>query len=305
MNEILISKNQQIQKNQFTKILTENSTVRVKILQNNGNGKYTGTVFGVKVNINSQTKLNIGQTFVAKVFYENGKLLLKPIINDNQQSQLITKNQNISNILFQLGIQNDEISQYLVKIFKQMEQKLDATKIIKFSKIAQKFGKNAKKISEFLAMFEQKNIVLNEENLFDLLNFQFSENTKEKVNTFNKKEGSWFLFPFEIILLNSNEKKLLTKGLFRILIEKNQNIKLLTFNFYYKNKTYIFNINFLQQKPCSINFWIENSKLNEKQKILQQLENVIKNIPIKIDKNLENSINACENETFLSFGGEI
>ena len=63
--------------------IVEGSLVNVRIVSSNGEGKYIGIVAGVRVNLKSDSFLQNGEVFRAKISIKNNTIFLKPLQNNN------------------------------------------------------------------------------------------------------------------------------------------------------------------------------------------------------------------------------
>ena len=77
--------------------IAEGSLVNVRIVSSNGEGKYIGIVAGVRVNLKSDSVLQNGDVFKAKISIKNNTIFLKPVQNKTFYSWKKRQNEIIAN----------------------------------------------------------------------------------------------------------------------------------------------------------------------------------------------------------------
>lgn len=197
------------------------SLVNVKILGNNGNGKYTGMVAGARVNITSHRILNNGDIFKAKIFVKDGTVFLSPVDGkendvriDNFPLKMVSDSQVFS-FFKNLGLPSDFVMLNIFQMMKQLQMKFDISLFSRLHNIALRFNGKEKNAAEILMLLADKGINVSEKELLDFLglidvrnynqedlnNFSGGDNEKKLKNLVNKincKNGGWFIIPFFI-----------------------------------------------------------------------------------------------------------
>lgn len=243
-------------------VLNEGSTVRVKIIADKGNGKYTGSVAGVRVNISSSKSLSVGSSFLATISTKNGIIYIAPknesLVLNNNITLAAANNSEIAGLLEAMGLPADQLYLNLVQQFKQLEMKLDVQLMSKLHNLALKFKGKEKRALSLLTAFTNKKINLSEKELLALLQYlseyedgnevDYSENkNQDKLNKLNQIEDGWFILPFE--LYNLNEDVVTGNGTIRLLFNKLKNLEILNLNCNYREKKYLFSVKF-ENKSC-------------------------------------------------------
>ena len=316
-------------------ILKEGSSVLVRVISDRGNGKYEGSVAGIRVQLTSNKALQPGQTFTASISIKNGSIVVTPKdiaamsgsglagqielqFNEVSQSQLFS-------LLEALGLPADYLSTSILQSFKQMGLKFDSSLANKIRSLALRFSGKEKSAAEILSLLAQKGLEADEEEIKALLYFLESENdsssknseNKEKlINRINSTEGSWYLLPFELVQLesylsSSENLQVLGKGCIRLLFDSAKALKLLNLDCSYNNKKYLFSLSFEGRKIINtyLNVETEDKSLNPENEInrLKKLCMAANLNPGKIswvEKELIEG-NASGLESFVSFGGRI
>lgn len=315
-------------------ILKEGSSVLVRVISDRGNGKYEGSVAGIRVQLTSNKALQPGQTFTASISIKNGSIVVTPKyiamsgsglsgqielqFNEVSQSQLFS-------LLEALGLPADNLSTSILQSFKQMGVKFDSSLANKIRSLALRFSGKEKSAAEILSLLAQKGLEADEEEIKALLYFLESENDsssknserKEKlINRINSTEGSWYLLPFELVQLesplsSSENLQVLGKGCIRLLFDSAKALKLLNLNCSYNNKKYLFSLSFEGRKIINtyLNVETEDKSLNPENEInrLKKLCMAANLNPGKIswvEKELIEG-NASGLESFVSFGGRV
>lgn len=267
-------------------VLKEGSSVSVRILEDNGNGKYTASVAGVRIFLYAKNPLQKGNSFVATISIKDGKILLNPKIQDENTKNsikiisfdsdfFINENGKINAEFFlplkNLGLPSDNLSKNIFLQFKQLGMKFDSSVMKKIYSISKKFTGKEKRISELLSMIYSKGLDFeNEEELIEFL-FEYERNFEEK-NEINEK-NEIFKKDFEI-------KKIIENFLESILNFENQEKcgKLCVFNHSFsKNGSWIFipfDIFWGEEKKglgC-IKFFLDNAKNISKMIVCSEYE---------------------------------
>lgn len=204
--------------------IAEGSLVNVRIISSNGEGKYTGIVAGARVNLKSDSVLQNGDVFKAKISIKDNTIFLKPVQNnssvqnsakillDNFPLKLV-ENEELLNFFARLGLPADNAMLNIFQMMKQLKMKMDIPLFLKFHNLSVRFGEKQKNASEILMILQKKGIEISIDTLLDLIGYvegkELWENSEEKksrednqkriLNLLNGKPGGWFVFPFCIM----------------------------------------------------------------------------------------------------------
>lgn len=273
-----------IQSNQISQItggnhqvLKEGSQVLVRVISDLGNGRYEGSVAGVRVNIQSGKTLSPGQTFLASVSAKDGTVYITPKqLNLYSQSGVqvnVMQNEHIAVMLSQLGLPPDSVSEHLFLQFKQLGLKLEPSLMLKIRNLSLKFTGKQKSAVELAAILKEKGLEITEDDILELiseLNLEERQNRQnsqqnpqdkndfEMINKLNATKGKWFLLPFEITL----ETQVLGIGNIRLLFENETKLKYMNVECLYENKRFLFNLEFENKQCRKIRFNIDCIKTN-------------------------------------------
>lgn len=259
LNTELAVNNQKISQN--VKMLAEGSSVSVVITGQKQDGRYEGSVAGVKVNISSGKVFQKGSEFVATVTLQNGKIHLIPEnANVKIENIVLVENAKITQILNGLGLPENEITKNILLQLKQLGLPLDSDSITKIYNILAKTKGKKKNLASLMVILEQKGIKLTETQIAELLDELDFETDSENKNDFENKitEDKKINLENEI----SGELKKYISDVFKILPEtEDERSGILTL------------LNHIQKKDGNGNNWIflpfeicslEKEKLNEK-----------------------------------------
>lgn len=293
-------------------ILRNGSSVLVRVIGERGNGQYTGSVAGVRVNLKSNQQLKIGSTFVASITQKDGTIYISPkdtFVKAESFNLKTLNNEQIIDFIKNLGVPLDQISLNLIKQFKQMELKFDSTLLNKLHNIAVKYKGKEKAFSEILSVLIKKGIDIDENEinqLLSILNENPDSDDKEYAQGYdllrkiNKKEGSWFLFPFEMIDLSSNA--ILGKGNIKLFYNDPGELKILNLDCNVWGKRYLFNINFEKNHISKLRF---NAGDNEIEELLELLQKKYPRLKIEWSEISDIEGTACAFEEFIAYEGEV
>ena len=263
-NGVVVHSNQLSRIGVNHQILKNGSSVLVRVIADKGNGQYTGSVAGVRVNLKSNHNLKIGSAFVATISQKSGIIIVTPKDTSVQAENFSLKtlnNDQILSFLKNLGVPVDKISVNLIQQLKQMEQKLDSSLINKLHNIAFKLKGKEKAASEILSMIAEKGLEATEEEILQLLDLlenekDFNDAETDKgtklLNQINRKPGAWFIFPFELLQIDNSE--ILGSGNIRLLFDKNESLKLLNTDCTAGSKRYLFSLMFTNKKLVKMKF---------------------------------------------------
>lgn len=229
------------------KTLENGSLTRVRIIKDNGNGSYEGSVAGIKISLNSKQKLAEGSTFVAKAVFTDGKLTL---VVDNSVSELSAENAKLLNtpqvlqLLESLNLPAEQVSLTLLQEMKQLEMKLDPQVLNKLLNMSIKVKGKEKKAAELLVLLSKKGVLdLTDANevltLLEVLERdEHSGEDMELLSKINKRAGDWLIFPFNIQTVDDEE--VVAKGNIKVLLSNDGVLKLLKLDCNYGEHEYYF-----------------------------------------------------------------
>ena len=311
-------------------VLKEGSSVLVRVIADRGNGKYEGSVAGVRVQLNSAKSLKPGDSFVSTVSVKNGSIVITPketgaalaggageiSLQFNEVSEV-----QLFSLLEALGLPADNLSSSILKSFKQLGLKMDSSLANKIRSLALRFKGKEKSAAEILSLLAQKGLAADEEeikNLLDLLEGQDTED-KKLVNRINQTKGAWYLLPFELVQLGETDeadsRRILGQGCIRLLYDSEKSLKQMNLECRYNNLEYLFKLSYEGKKITNTTFTVINASeadvftLNPD----KEVENLKKRFmaaginPGKIEwaEKEELEGNASGLESFVTFGGQV
>ena len=164
--------------------IAEGSLVNVRIISSNGEGKYIGIVAGVRVNLKSDSFLQNGDVFKAKISIKNNTIFLKPVqnnnsIENNNKIQLdnfplkLVENEELFSFFSRLSLPADNTMITVFQMMKQLKMKFDIPLFMKIHNISVKFGKQQKSAAEILMILQKKGIEISSDFLLDFIEFLF------------------------------------------------------------------------------------------------------------------------------------
>lgn len=304
-------------------LLNEGSSVLVRVIADRGNGKYLGSVAGVRVNLTSAKTLIPGSSFVANISTKNGVIYITPKNNEIALEKNIeiniADNSQIAGLLESLGLAPDELYLNLLQQLKQQEMKLDVQLMYKLHNLALRFKGKEKRAAEVLTLIAKKNGNITEKEILQLLNFldsyeEYSLNSQEDsesgkfvLNKLNNIDKGWFILPFEIFNLQSDE--ILGKGVIRLLFDSFDKLKLMNLNCNYKTKQYLFSLSFENGNCKKVKFNIPSLKLEDVDEEVKKIKSAfmkVENFPvIEWAERYEIEGSACDSEEVYAIGGEV
>lgn len=304
-------------------LLHEGSSVLVRVIADRGNGKYLGSVAGVRVNLTSGKPLTVGASFVASITTKNGVIYVSPKISDIALEKSIeinvAENSQLAGLLESLGLSADDLYLNILQQMKQQEMKLDTQLMYRIHNLALRFKGKEKRVAELLTAFAKKGQNVSEKQILQLLNYlesieddsteknSDSDEGKKQLNSLNKIDGGWFVLPFEIFNLQSDE--ILGKGIIRLLFESNDRLKLLNLSCGYNSRKYLFSLLFENGNCKKVRFNIEALDLENIEKETKKIRAAFVrfDMPPVVEwaEAFEIEGSACESEEFYAIGGEV
>lgn len=318
------------------KVLTEGSSVPVRVTRALGGGRYEGFVAGVKVSFTSERALKAGDTFSAVVNGRDGKIILTPQTQtgavlqniDFQMSEMTSG--RLASLLQSTGLPADVLSSSIFQMFTQTGLKIDAQLMSRIRSLALRFGGKEKSAAELLVMLAEKGLSADEEEIKDLLlklagqlSWQDADsdsatnqkNHEKLINRLNGKEGAWYLLPFELvqykggITAGDNLKSVLGGGNLRLLFDSGKMLKLMNLDCIYRNKHYIFSLDYEVGKCRNVRFntgdngEAENQITEKLKKLFLAADMTVPGISYAPLSDIEG--NASGLESFYTFGGVV
>ena len=243
------------------KVLTEGSSVPVRVTRALGGARFEGFVAGVKVNFSSERALKPGDVFTATVSGNGSKIFLTP---QKESGALFQNSLNLVNLLQNTGLSSDSLAASIFQMFAQTGLKIDAQLINRIKSMALRFGGKQKSATEILVMLAEKGINASEDEIKELLaqlsgdvpwnndseDGQKGNNQEKLINRINCTEGAWYLLPFEL----ADAKTVLGGGNIRLLFDSGKMLKLMNLDCNYKDKRYLFSLLYEGGKCSSIRF---------------------------------------------------
>jgi len=253
------------------KVLTEGSSVPVRVTRGLGGGRYEGFVAGVKVSFSSERALKTGDTFSAIVSGRDGKIILTPqsqtgaiLQNIDFQMNEMTSNR-LASLLQSAGLSSDILSSSIFQMFTQTGLKLDSQMLSRIRSLALRFSGKEKSAAEILVLLAEKGLNADEDEIKELLlqlsgdlswddseekgqKNQSNQNQKKLINRINGAEGAWYIFPFELVqyeggmIASENAKSVLGSGNLRLLFDSGKILKLMNLDCRYNGKRYLFSL---------------------------------------------------------------
>lgn len=321
-NGVIIHASQFSRVNGGTHILKDGSPVLVRIIADKGNGKYTGSVAGVRVNISSAKKIDVGSTFIATISSKNGIISITPknpqIILNNNIEITQADNSKIYAFLEALGLNADDLYVNLLQQFTQQEMKIDNQLMAKLHNLAIKFKGKEKNALELLSILANKGVPFDEDSLLQLINLLFAEELdfnekndfddgKELLNKINRTPNGWFILPFE--LCNLKDENVLGFGNVRLLMDKGNQLKVMNLECQYNQKKYLFNTLFEAKKCNTIRFNVNPMEIDKVDNQLKKMKKLFMNYSNKVKIEwaeafeIEGTAAACEE--LYGVGGEV
>ena len=313
------------------KSLKNGSQVLVRVIADRGNGRFEGSVAGVRVNLTSSRALKPGETCGATINAKDGTIFVTPKEQPGLEmpkelvQMTVAQNRQLESFLQAIGLPADCISERLLQVMKQLEMKLNPALLLRLHNLSVKFKEKSVAASEILMLLAKKGLNASEEEILTLLaelDGDFSDTEKNQnsggkanqkksdkfalMNKANKVEGGWFFIPFE--LLTQNMQKTLGQGVIKMLMAENKSLKKLNLNCSYSNRKYMFSLNFEGRKCTKLTFNIDgyDSKVEEFESSLQNYFKGAADIPEILWTSKETLEGfACSDEELVFLGGSV
>lgn len=180
------------------KSVREGDFLFVRILQNQGGGKYLASFAGGRFFVKSDFPLKAGETFRAQVKIVNGKFFLLPQNGSGKISganAISVQNFNFqspeaSAFLASLGLPADGVSQKILQFLMQSGARLDPALMKKARRLAAKFAGREIDAAESAILLEQKGFDSDDflEEIMELLGGDFQEDENENPREENSRD---------------------------------------------------------------------------------------------------------------------
>ena len=311
-------------------VLKEGASVLVRVIGEKGNGKYEGSVAGVRVQLSSSKILKAGETFVATVGVRDGKIVVTPKLEGSGVTSEMTltfsraDETSLAAFLENFGLPSDSLSLSILQQLKQMGLKIDAQFMSRIYNLSLRFKGKEKSASEILMILAEKGLKASDDEILELLEMlsgekDFSDYSKEEpenqkkkenlINRINQKEGKWYLLPFEMVYSGG---QLLGKGVIRLLFKNEKHLSLMNIDAKYNSKNYLFSLLF-EGKVCKeirFNIFDSNGDFFDFENASSDLRTRFLKAGLELPK--INYCAACDiegsasgSEEFYSFGGQV
>ena len=303
----------------------------VRILADKGGGRYEGVVSGVRVSFSSAKPLAAGSSFIATVQVKGNTIVLVPKEAGSavelgggaagiEGGLKILESGRVAELLMELGLPADGLSAALLQMTKQVGMRMEPALLARVRALALRFGLKAKLAAELAVMLSEKGIVADEDALGELLRLLGGEENegreasgggdlekgKQLLNRVNSTEGSWFIFPFNMIQQKDGE--MLGSGNIRLLFTKDKKIKLINVFCNYFGADYYFCCNCSEGKWKTLKANVQKDGVENSEIINHLKKHFETKIPgLKVEwtekEDIEGSASGCEE--LYSFGGEV
>lgn len=177
----------------------EGASLFVRILQNQGGGRYLASFAGGRFLVKSDAALKAGDTFRARVRVANGKIFLLPqngggkILGANAISvqNFSFQSHEVSAFLASFGLPADCVSQKILQFLMQSGARLDSALMKKVRRLATKFGGREIEAAENALILEQKGFDSEDflEEIMELLGGDFQGRERKNSGEKNSRDG--------------------------------------------------------------------------------------------------------------------
>lgn len=178
----------------------EGASLFVRILQNQGGGRYLASFAGGRFLVKSDAALKAGDTFRARVRVANGKIFLLPqngggkILGANAISvqNFSFQSHEVSAFLASFGLPADCVSQKILQFLMQSGARLDSALMKKARRLATKFGGREIEAAESALILEQKGFDSEDflEEIMELLGGDFQGRERKNSGEKNSRDGN-------------------------------------------------------------------------------------------------------------------
>ena len=316
------------------KVLTEGSSVPVRVTRGLGGGRYEGFVAGVKVSFTSERALKSGDVFTATVSGNGSKIILTPqtqnagAILQNLQFQMNEMTSaHLTALLQSAGLPPDALSASIFQLFTQTGLKIDSQLMSRIRSLAVRFGGSQKSAAEILVMLAEKGISADEDEIKKLLlqlagelswqedtpdREQAGSNHKKLINRLNSKEGAWYLLPFELIqyeggvTAGDDARSVLGGGNLRLLFDSGKMLKLLNLDCIYREKRYVFSLDYEAGKCRKVRFNNGDEDESASEELKRRfLSADMPGVEVEYSELEDIEGNASGSESIYTFGGVV
>lgn len=179
-------------------VLRSGTVVTGRVLASNSNGTYTLSLAGQIVEVKSEAKLSVGQTFKAKVSIENNHVALSLVQDSKDSSEMVQQfkfsGQNLSpqlqNFLSSLGFEPNAESFKILQFMQQLGMKIDVESAKRALAKQRPFEKESSQKSQLALLLDEKGIDSGEETVNAVLGHgkQNQEENRHGKNQQNHEE---------------------------------------------------------------------------------------------------------------------
>lgn len=291
------------------KLLKEGSSVLVRVIADKGNGKYDGSVAGVRVSLTSKNPLTVGQSFTASVSLKNGMIQVIPKGGNsgNVLISTILQQNPVDKLINSLGIASDSLTEHIACQLKQLKLKFQPDLFLEIKRKASKYSGKEKLAAEIISLLKHKNLDFSDTAvnlLFKLFeDDELNENEQSLLKLINSTDG-WVFLPYEII--SKDSMKPCGSGVIKLLLFNGMNLKKINLNVNYRNKEYFFVLDFDNRKCKEIRMNVSNCSEARVPYMLELLRSKIDGaVTIEWQEKSLLEGTDCESENFFSIAGEV
>ena len=196
MNKVSVIQGQISQNRANFSILRSGTVVTGRVLAKNGDGSYSVSLAGQKINVKSETPLQIGSVFSAKVSLKGESVQLS-LVKENVSSEILQKfggaggnseiSPQVANILSSLGFEPNTESFKILQFMQQIGMKFDVESAKKALKQA-KDSENKEEKAQVSLLLEEKGIKSSDERVQAIIGRKHqNENGKRKEESGKRK----------------------------------------------------------------------------------------------------------------------
>ena len=196
MNKVSVIQGQISQNRANFSILRSGTVVTGRVLAKNGDGSYSVSLAGQKINVKSETPLQAGSVFSAKVSLKGESVQLS-LVKENVSSEILQKfggtggnseiSPQVANILSSLGFEPNTESFKILQFMQQIGMKFDVESAKKALKQA-KNSENKEEKAQVSLLLEEKGIKSSDERVQAIIGRKHqNENGKQKEESGKRK----------------------------------------------------------------------------------------------------------------------
>ena len=193
MNKVSVIQGQISQNRANFSILRSGTVITGRVLAKNGDGSYSVSLAGQKINVKSKTPLQIGSVFSAKVSLKGESVQLS-LVKENVSSEILQKfggaggnseiSPQVANILSSLGFEPNTESFKILQFMQQIGMKFDVESAKKALKQA-KDSENKEEKAQVSLLLEEKGIKSSDERVQAIIGRKHQSGKRET------ESGKW------------------------------------------------------------------------------------------------------------------